>query len=299
MKALSLSLLATTALAVPHASSYHYHRQAAQKYFITFGDSYSSTSFNITGEKPSASNPLGNPPFPGWTSAGGANWIGQLVGTYNSSLLLNYNLAYGGATVNASLVAPYTPEVYSLIDQVTEFTQYLAPKPEYAPWTANNTLFAVWEGVNDVAGAWWQTNPDALQIEILDQLFEQIEIVYSGGARNFALLTVPPIERTPQVVQGENADYTITHLSAAIASWNTGLNERADAFATAHSDAVVKITDTQPVFNDLLDAGGEAADCYNEDGITCLWFNDYHPGLVIQDAVAQEVAAAWPDFFSV
>ncbi|KAL4793730.1 hypothetical protein BDV19DRAFT_399906 [Aspergillus venezuelensis] len=299
MKALSLSLLASTALAVPHASSHHYPRQAAQNYFITFGDSYSSTSFNITGEKPSSSNPLGNPPFPGWTSAGGANWIGQLVGTYNSSLLLNYNLAYGGATVNASLVPPYTPEVYSLIDQVTEFTQYLAPKPEFAPWTANSTLFGVWEGVNDVAGAWWQTNPDALQVEILDQLFEQIEIVYDGGARNFALLTVPPIERTPQVVQGENADYTITHLSDAIATWNTGLSERADAFATAHPDAVVKITDTQPVFNDLLDAGGDAADCYNEDGVTCLWFNDYHPGLVIQDAVAQEVAAAWPDFFSI
>ena len=146
MKALSLSLLASTALAVPHASfSYHYPRQSTQKYFITFGDSYSSTSFNITGEKPSSSNPLGNPPFPGWTSAGGANWIGQLVGTYNSSLLLNYNLAYGGATVNASLVAPYTPEVYSLIDQVTEFTQYLAPKPEFAPWSANSTLFGVWE----------------------------------------------------------------------------------------------------------------------------------------------------------
>ncbi|OJJ01833.1 hypothetical protein ASPVEDRAFT_129268 [Aspergillus versicolor CBS 583.65] len=299
MKTLSLALLASTALAVPHA------RAPGGKYLISFGDSYTATEFDITGEQPSSSNPIGNPPFPGWTSAGGANWIGNLVGTYNNSLLLNYNLAYGGATVNASLVPPYSPEVLSVIDQVAEFKQYLSPANASAPWTANNTLFAVWEhtanrirGVNDVGGAWYQENPDALLTEILNQLFQQIELVYAGGARNFAILTVPPTERTPQVTQGESPDYTITHLKAAIESWNTQLTQKADAFAANHTDAVVKVVDTQPAFNDLLDAGGDAANCYNEDGITCLWFNDYHPGLEIQDAVAQAVAEAWPSFFT-
>ncbi|KAL4783824.1 hypothetical protein BJX76DRAFT_357609 [Aspergillus varians] len=293
MKITSLALLASTALAVPHQS------HPRTKYLISFGDSYTTTNFNITGTKPSASNPLGNPPFPGWTAAGGANWIGDLVGTYNNSLLLNYNFAYGGATVNASLVAPYIPEVYSLIDQVGEFKQYLSPPPPYAQWTAKNTLFAVWEGVNDVGGSWYQPDPDALATEILNQLFEQIELVYAGGARNFALLTVPPTDRTPFITQGDNATYTATHLKAAIASWNTALNEKAGHFSHAHADAVVKVVDTQPVFNKLLDAGGDAADCWNEDGVTCLWFNDYHPGVVIQDAVAQAVARAWGDFFVV
>ncbi|KAL2847098.1 hypothetical protein BJX68DRAFT_268398 [Aspergillus pseudodeflectus] len=291
----ALPLLATTALAVPHFS----YPLPTTKYLISFGDSYTSTSFNITSTKPSSSNPLGNPPWPGWTSAGGANWISNLVAKYNDSLLLSYNLAYGGATVNASLVAPYTPEVYSLIDQVAEFNEYLVPPPAYAKWKKKNTLVAVWMGVNDVGGSWWQTDPDALQVEILDQLFEQIELVYAGGARNFALLTVPPTERTPQVAQGENAEYAIEHLSAAIATWNTGLTSRANTFAAAHADAVVKITDTQPVFNDLLDADPEAASCWNEDGVTCLWFNDYHPGLAIQDAVARAVAGDWEQFFVV
>ncbi|KAL3455644.1 hypothetical protein BJX64DRAFT_294823, partial [Aspergillus heterothallicus] len=134
-----LPLLAASSLAIPHFS----HPLPAAKYLISFGDSYTSTSFNITSTKPSASNPLGNPPWPGWTSAGGANWISDLVATYNNSLLLSYNLAYGGATVDASLVAPYTPEVYSLVDQVAEFTEYLAaPPPAYANWNANNALFA-------------------------------------------------------------------------------------------------------------------------------------------------------------
>ncbi|KAL3469345.1 hypothetical protein BJX99DRAFT_265287 [Aspergillus californicus] len=291
MKTLALTLLATMASAIPRASC------AKPKYFITFGDSYTATSFNITGDKPSAANPLGNPPYPGWTSAGGPNWISNLVAEYNNSLLLNYNLAYGGATVNASLVPPYTPEVYSLIDQVAEFQEYLAPPPAFAPWTAKNTLFAVWEGVNDVGGSWYQANPEALAIEIMDQLFEQIELVYAGGARNFALLTVPPTDRSPYVTQGENAAYVIEHLGAAIASWNAMLVAKTAAFKAAHPKAVVKIVDTQPVFNELLDADSVAANCWNADGVTCLWFNDYHPGLVIQDAVARAVAEAWGSFF--
>ncbi|KAL4899874.1 hypothetical protein BDW74DRAFT_171266 [Aspergillus multicolor] len=299
MKPVALALLASTALAAPYQHTTYPRQSSTTKYLISFGDSYTSTSFNITSEKPSSSNPLGNPPFPGWTSAGGANWIGQLVATYNDSLLLNYNLAYGGATVNASLVAPYTPEVYSLIDQVGEFNEYLSPPPSFAPWTEENTLVAVWEGVNDVGGSWYQSNPDALATEILRQLFEQIELIYAGGARNFALLTVPPTDRSPYITQGQNAEYTIEHLGATIASWNTQFNEKAAAFADAHADADVRVIDTQPVFNELLDADAEAANCYNEDGVTCLWFNDYHPGLKIQDAVAQAVAEAWGEFFTV
>ncbi|RAK75167.1 SGNH/GDSL hydrolase family protein [Aspergillus fijiensis CBS 313.89] len=270
---------------------------ATTKYVISFGDSYTSTTFDVTGTKPSAANPLGNPPYPGWTASGGTNWISDIVAKYNNSLLLSYNLAYGGATVNASLVAPYLPTVYSIIDQVDEFQEYLSPPPSWAPWDAKNTLFAVWIGVNDVAGSWYQTSAAALEREILDQLFEQIEHVYQGGARNFALLTVPPIERTPNIMQGSDPDYTIPRLKAAIEHWNTILVEKVEALAQTHHDAIVKVVDTQPVFNNILDSGGAAADCWNSDGVTCLWFNDFHPGIVIQDAVAQAVAAAWKGSF--
>ena len=40
---------------------------------ILSGDSYSQTGFNITGTKPSAAQPLGNPSYPGYTTSGGAN----------------------------------------------------------------------------------------------------------------------------------------------------------------------------------------------------------------------------------
>lgn len=46
------------------------------------------------------------------------NWVDLVTTTYNTSTLLTYNFAYGGATINATKVAPYTSTVLSLIDQV-------------------------------------------------------------------------------------------------------------------------------------------------------------------------------------
>ena len=73
---------------------------------------------------------------------------------YNKSLILTYNFAYGGATIDANLVKPYTPSVKSLTDQVNQFLVTYADKPTWAPWKSENTLFSVWIGINDVGGSW-------------------------------------------------------------------------------------------------------------------------------------------------
>jgi phospholipase/lecithinase/hemolysin len=163
----------------------------AANYLITFGDSYSQTGFDVNQSKPSAANPLGNPTYPGWTSSGGPNWVGYLVKDFNATSLYSYNFAYGGATVNASLVKPYQPTVLSLIDQVQQFSKSIASKPSYAPWTANNSLFGIWMGVNDVGNSWWLENETALLGEIVSDYFEQVEILFQAGARNFVFLSVP------------------------------------------------------------------------------------------------------------
>lgn len=163
----------------------------AADYLVTFGDSYSQTGFDVAGSKPSSANPLGNPSYPGWTSSGGPNWVGYLVKEYNAGSLYSYNFAYGGATVNASLVTPYEPTVKSLIDQVKQFSDSIATKPSYAPWTASNSLFGIWMGVNDVGNSWYKENVSALHSMIMQDYFEEVEILYNAGARNFAFLTVP------------------------------------------------------------------------------------------------------------
>jgi hypothetical protein len=155
------------------------------------GDSYSQTGFNISSTKPSPSNPLGNPPLPGWTASGGLNWVGFLTSQFNKSTILTYNFAYGGATTAADLVAPYQPTVLSLVDQVAQFSGSIASHPSYAPWTAADTLVGVWIGVNDVGNSYWTANETVLLGKIMDRYFAQLQIVYDAGARNFVLLSVP------------------------------------------------------------------------------------------------------------
>ncbi len=47
--------------------------------------------------RPAVGNPLGNPPYPGFTAVGGQNWVDYVTTVDNTSLVLTYNLAYGGA----------------------------------------------------------------------------------------------------------------------------------------------------------------------------------------------------------
>lgn len=53
------------------------------------------------------------------TSANGPNWIQDLRTTYSiNPNLKGYNLAYGGATVDAKFVTPYLPTVLSLKGEI-------------------------------------------------------------------------------------------------------------------------------------------------------------------------------------
>ena len=83
------------------------------------------------------------------------HWIDVDTTVHNNSLVLTYNYAYGGATINATLVQPYEPTVLSLIDQVNQFLAGAAKKPATAPWTSTNSLFSVWIGINDIGNSYY------------------------------------------------------------------------------------------------------------------------------------------------
>ncbi|KAI3023506.1 CAZyme family CE16 [Aspergillus niger] len=104
-------------------------------YFFTFGDSYSQTGFSASGTQPSASNPMGNPDLGIGTTTNGPNWIGYLTTTENASLVLSYNLAAGGATIDNALVPAYPGDLAS---QFRLFEDVYADKPASAPWSAED-----------------------------------------------------------------------------------------------------------------------------------------------------------------
>ena len=72
-------------------------------------------------------------------------------------MILTYNYAYGGATIDASLVAPYESTVLSMTDQVNQFLAGAATKPSTAPWTSDNALFSYWIGINDIGNSWYES----------------------------------------------------------------------------------------------------------------------------------------------
>jgi hypothetical protein len=195
MKFIEVALLLTTAVsAAPVSTEATWSGWKNVKHLFVFGDSYTQTGFDVKGAQPSLSNPFGNPPYPGWTSSNGPNWVGFLTSTYNASKLLTYNVAYGGATVDSNLVTPYQPTVLSLKNQVQDLyiPSYGTPNNASASWEASDSLHAFFIGINDVGNSWWLDNATALYDRIFDVYAGLLDQVYDTGARNFLFLSVPP-----------------------------------------------------------------------------------------------------------
>lgn len=72
--------------------------------------------------------------------------MGYLTTEDNSSLILSYNLAIGGATIDNSLV---NGEVEDMVTQVVTFQSVYSSKPDIAPWTSSDAVFGFWIGINE------------------------------------------------------------------------------------------------------------------------------------------------------
>lgn len=183
---------------------------AAVKYVFSFGDSYTTTEFQPgAAPSPSPDNPLGNPAYPGRTSANGPNWIDYLTVAYNASLLQTYNLAVGGATVDPS--AAGAPSLRDQVEGVFVPTYGTSGAGAAPGWTGQDSLFTIWIGINDVNGAYARgpggpNGTDVLNKAIVASYAQLVQTLRSHGARNFVLLNVPAIERSPlTTAQGAEA----------------------------------------------------------------------------------------------
>ena len=114
------------------------------------------------------------------------------------------------------------------------------------------------------------------------------------------ILTAPTaIQRAP--VNLLNSADTQAAQGVSIGKYNAAITTSLAAFTAKNSGITAKIVDTTVPFNTALDNptayGAPNNTCYNGDGKSCLWFNDYHPGIEINRLVAKAVAAAWKDSF--
>lgn len=140
------------------------------KSMFVFGDSYSATWFNVSGDQPTPARIFGNHDQWSMFSVDGINpvalpaqtrsrWPLRLAGVHNLTTTLVYNFAAGGSATDPQLrisderdlmLVPTFPP--SFRNQVLDFWRYYAPMSgeTLAEWTSETTIFAVWTGVNDV-----------------------------------------------------------------------------------------------------------------------------------------------------
>lgn len=301
------TLMASVLLGVSSVSALTW---GSTKFLFVFGDSYTTTGWNISAGI--------NSPVPGFTSSNGQNWVQYLGGTYNVTDTQVFNLAFGGATIDSALVAPYSPTVQSIVTQVSLFEQFLGSKPAGAPWKSDNSLFALWIGINDVGNsfAWNNVSQSAFHTTLMTRLFGQVEELYQSGARSFLFLTVPPTNRAPLlVVQGPTVTARIT---SSIADYNNQLRSFVTKFKQQHKDLdQIVVFDTQPIFNTLLNNAGtfgyvnttgfcEAYQNGTPDISTQIapcapvsdyfWLNTLHPLFTVHDIIAKAVSTVLSGF---
>ncbi|KAL3475185.1 GDSL lipase/esterase [Aspergillus californicus] len=286
---MKLLLSCLVAGAIPMALARPWRRQAADTtYFFTFGNSYTQTGFSTTGEQPSYSNPVGNPALGTGTTTGGLNWVGYLTTEQNASLVLSYNLAIGGATIDDSLVASSQGD---LVSQVDTFQQTYSDSPESAPWTAENAVFGFWIGVNDIGNAFYNTDADTFIPQLIERLRSLVQQIISAGGRKFLFLNVPPTSRTPYFT--EQGEATMEQQAAYLEVYNQELQSMVTSLSGNSTEITTVLYDSWSFMTDVLDNpteyGFQDATCINEDGVTCVWWNDYHPSAKYHQLQAEDM----------
>jgi phospholipase/lecithinase/hemolysin len=112
-------------------------------------------------------------------------------------------------------------------------------------------------------------------------------------------LANPAIDKTPLMLGQSSSARTLE--SSTFQSYNSLLASRLSTFVNQNAGVVGKVVDTSTAFNAAINNpkayGAPDATCYNSDGTSCLWFNNYHPGIAINKLVAQMVVSAWQGTF--
>ena len=165
----------STAPACPSAT-------AAPHHIFAFGDSYTGANFNANGPQPNACNPMGNPDPYGLYVFNGTNWFSTLmeIAPYNT---LGYDLGIGGAVVDPVLL---NSTASSLVTQAQTFASTYA---NATFWSASDSLFMFWFGINDIIQSY--QNYNAVDGSDLNTYFNTVENIYNAGARRFFFMGAP------------------------------------------------------------------------------------------------------------
>jgi len=241
--------------------------------------------------------------------------LDALITTYNQSTIQAVNLASGGATIDNAIVAPKSSAIRTLKQQIEfAYTPTYSQKPSYFPWQAENTIFSLWFGINDVRLSYKKEDYTAINSRIVKQYSLLIQDLYASGARHFLLINVPPVHRSPSMRKGKRSSRN--KAKASIKDFNARLRKMSNDFKSRSLDASLIYLDAYKIFTEVLDkpcsyestcayknttdycltyAQGtrESNTYYEECGIPVdeyFWLDHLHPTYRIHDVIASAIA---------
>ena len=225
--------------------------------FVVFGDSYSDENrFLYFVEHNGSAPPTGTLlPEALHTAVGGRVWA-RYVLQYTEQNMTLYNYACDGAACSNQITPHWLdtmggkyPEMeYPDLDGY-EIPAFFADKaqdvniatgaPYFTPaLTEDNTVYAIWDGVNDLSINAFFTDSQVtgyVLSDYVDCLFTQMDRLYASGGRYFVLFNIIPIELTALFANasegGETPSYywptkpeNLTDISEKMTEWTTTLN---------------------------------------------------------------------------
>jgi phospholipase/lecithinase/hemolysin len=210
-------------------------------------------------------------------------------------------------------VAPYLPIVLSVKEQVQrEYLPIYASHFSPVPWTTDDTLFAIFIGINDIGNSYASQNKTLLPI-IFTELAGLVDQLYNSGARNFLFLNVPPVNYSPLTMTAGLSAQSLE--AAAIAEWNHRLSSLSKSLTKKHNDATSFVFNTHKIFSRVIEHpcaypqtcpyknttayctayqnGTPTPTSFDpECGIPVdeyLWLNSLHPTFRMHEAIAAQI----------
>ncbi len=226
-----------------------------------------------------------SPPYYAGRFSNGPTWAENVGVFYGAKSVDTQNYAVGGATavvhnpLNDSFVAPVTitAEVYDYLIR-TMFQ------------TKANTLFVVWIGANDYL---YERDPDLNGIanRVVDSISWTINTLRDQGAKNFLVMNLPDLGRTPYAHDSN----VIDRLHSITVMHNQKLADMVKQQRGDHPDVKIAFVDVYSVFNDLLNNTAKYNQMYNKN-ITNLTTACWQGGMTIRGTKNNEAKELSAEF---
>ncbi|KAL8888247.1 MAG: hypothetical protein Q9215_004305 [Flavoplaca cf. flavocitrina] len=259
-----------------------------EKLFV-FGASYANTFFKSgPDDLPSPARPWGNSgrstAGQGTTNANGPNFVMYLTDTFNDSQILTYNFAFPGASISRAATGGKPGN--DLVEQVqgtfrsayTPDGARAAKKSMRTQWQSDTSLFLFFFGINDLQAVYSKENYAALLDKDFEAYEEQLDALYTSGARNFLLLNTPPMEIMPDFTAKGGVGTRVTALARrqikrSVEAFNARLSSLIISFQVANPEASIAVFDTHALFTEMqssLEAANALTEQYGSNRIEHL-----------------------------